>query len=678
MAFSEPMIGGTQACRNEPVAGTGRRPVRFFHWLRHGLAAKWALYTAIIGTIVTAALTSYMYQGSVGALIGGELHELAATNQAAALRFEARIASAREDAVILARDPAFAMLMRAHVGGGFDPVDGIDEERAHAALERTFRTVLEERTGYIQLRAIAPDGGEVIRVERMSSGHIQTGPPQALRDLSRNPYFTEAVRLPQGKAYISDFGLLQPTGQIEKPYRSVVRASAPAYDGDGHLLGVLVVNVDLDKLFDMVTQTVRQQALHYIANQNGDYLYHPDPGKTFGYLLGHRYTVQDDVPELASLFKAYGDISFAGLVDSRAGTYVTDARRIYYNSQQPRRFMVLATLRPRFYVAADIAALRNRTLLMAAFMLLVGAVAVALLASQLVRPLHVLTDASARLAAGERTIDVESVARRSDEVGDLARGFRAMAGEISAREDEIRAASRELERSNKELAQFAYVASHDLQEPLRMVDSYLGLLERRYSDRLDDDAHEFVGYAVDGARRMKSLINDLLAYSRVSNRPLHIDAVDTGAVVADVLKMLAEPVAESAATIDVGALPVVRADRPQVERLFVNLIENAVKYRGARAPLIRVAASREGSAWLFAVADNGIGIEPEFRERVFEIFARLHGRDKYAGSGIGLASARRIVERHGGRLWIEETPGGGSTFRFTLPDNTTDGEGGNA
>ena len=677
MAFSEPMIGGTQACQQEPVTKTGRRLPRFFRRLRYGLAARWALYTVIIGTVVTAILTSYMYQGGVQALVSGELHELAATNQAAALRFSAHIAFASEDAVILAGTPGFARYMSARANGGIDPLSSAGMQMALSGLAANFRTVLEERSDYLQLRYIAADGHEIIRMERMANGHIQTTPTQALGDLSNRAYFREAVGLPKGAVYISDFDLNQPGGVIEQPRRAVVRAAAPAYDADGHLLGVAVINVDLDKLFDIVTQTARQQALHYIANQDGDFLHHPDPQKTFGFLLGHRYLMQDALPQLASLFGA-GNASFSGLVSNGAQQYVTDARRIHYDPREPQRYLVLATLRPRSYVAEDITALRNRTLLMAAVMMVVGTLAVVWLANRLARPVHALTAASASIAAGEREIAVDAAARRKDEVGDLARSFRSMAAEIRIREDKIRANTEEVARSNKELAQFAYIASHDLQEPLRMVDSYLGLLERRYADKLDGEALEFIGFAVDGARRMKLLINDLLAYSRVSNRPLSRDLVDTGAVVAGVLKLVAQDIADSGAKVTVATLPEIEADRPQMDRLFTNLVENALKYRSDAAPEIRIAAVRKDRFWEFSIADNGIGIDPQFHEKVFEVFARLHSRERYQGSGIGLASCRRIVERHGGEIWFESAPGAGATFYFTLPATDAARESGDA
>ena len=243
-----------------------------------------------------------------------------------------------------------------------------------------------------------------------------------------------------------------------------------------------------------------------------------------------------------------------------------------------------------------------------------------------------------------------------------------MVREIAEREDKLVAQSRELTRSNQELAQFAYGASHDLQEPLRMVGSYLDLLKRRYEDKLDDEAQEFIAFAVDGAARMKRLINDLLGYSRAGNNPLHLESVDTRVVVDGVVRTLAGHIAEAGAAVHVGNLPTLRADAGQVERLFVNLIENGLKYRSEAPPHIRISARRVDRMWQFSVADNGIGIDPRFRDKVFEIFRRLHARDRFSGTGIGLAVCKMVVERHGGQIRVEPNPGGGSMFIFTLPE----------
>jgi hypothetical protein len=234
-------------------------------------------------------------------------------------------------------------------------------------------------------------------------------------------------------------------------------------------------------------------------------------------------------------------------------------------------------------------------------------------------------------------------------------------------EDALALQADELKRSNAELERFAYVASHDLQEPLRMVSSYLQLLERRYKDRLDGDALEFIAFAVDGSRRMKTLINDLLAYSRVGTRGKEFQLTDCETVLEHCLANLRFAIEESQAEISHDSLPHVMADEVQLEQLFQNLIGNAIKFRGETLPRIHIGLTRQGKNWVFSVQDNGIGIDPTYFERIFIIFQRLHTRSKYEGTGIGLAVSKRIVERHGGRIWVKSQPGSGSTFYFTIP-----------
>ncbi|MCB2178398.1 PocR ligand-binding domain-containing protein [bacterium] len=224
----------------------------------------------------------------------------------------------------------------------------------------------------------------------------------------------------------------------------------------------------------------------------------------------------------------------------------------------------------------------------------------------------------------------------------------------------------ELERSNKDLEQFAYVASHDLQEPLRMVTSYLQLLERRYGDKLDGDAIEFVNYAVDGAKRMKSLINDLLTYSRVSSNVKEFGIVDTNLILTNVLQNLEALIKDNSAVITYDTLPKIPGDRIQLGSLFQNLIGNAIKYRGESTPKIHIGVEQKDTDWLFSVRDNGIGIAPGHFEQIFRIFQRLHGRGVYEGSGIGLAISKKIVEQHGGKIWVESELGKGSVFKFIL------------
>ncbi len=252
-------------------------------------------------------------------------------------------------------------------------------------------------------------------------------------------------------------------------------------------------------------------------------------------------------------------------------------------------------------------------------------------------------------------------------------------------EAQLNATLAELKRSNAELENFAYVASHDLQEPLRMVTSYLQLLEMHYEDQLDSDAHEFIGYAVDGAQRMRQLINDLLEYSRVSTRAAPFAPTDCELILSYVLHDLQESIEECGATITHDPLPTLMADRTQMGQLLQNLITNALKFRGTAPPVVHVSAhetfevsetlrpaqGRLSKVWEFSVRDNGIGIAAQDQERIFGLFQRLHTREEYPGTGIGLAVCQKIVERHGGRIWVESAPGQGARFHFTIPAMVT-------
>jgi signal transduction histidine kinase len=234
-------------------------------------------------------------------------------------------------------------------------------------------------------------------------------------------------------------------------------------------------------------------------------------------------------------------------------------------------------------------------------------------------------------------------------------------------EDQLRRTTSELQRSNTELQQFAYVASHDLFEPLRMVTSYLQLVDQRHGKDLGPKGREFLGFALDGAKRMDALIQDLLAYARLGLRGRPLEPTDCERVFTQCVSNLKVAIEESGATVSHEPLPTVPADPVQLAQVFQNLIGNAIKFRSARPPSVRVRAERRENQWLFVVQDNGMGIDPEFFERIFVIFQRLHTRQEYTGTGMGLAICKKIIERHGGKIWVESIAGEGSSFFFTLP-----------
>jgi signal transduction histidine kinase len=285
-----------------------------------------------------------------------------------------------------------------------------------------------------------------------------------------------------------------------------------------------------------------------------------------------------------------------------------------------------------------------------------------------------------RLAADARQVAGGDFGRRLDspggpqEVRAVGSAVDQMRERILAELSAVRAAhaslearTEDLQRSNSELEQFAYVASHDLQEPLRKVASFCQLLQRRYAGRLDAKADEYIEHAVDGAKRMQALINDLLAFSRVGRTAQQREPVSLALVLAQAWANLAGEVRRTRATIEQGDLPVVLGEASLLTAVFQNLLSNALKFRGDQPPRVSVSARRDGRYWLFAISDNGIGIEPEYADRIFVIFQRLHDRASYPGTGIGLAMVKKIIEYHGGRIWLDTEFTSGTRFCFTLP-----------
>ncbi|MBM7773171.1 signal transduction histidine kinase [Actinokineospora baliensis] len=299
-------------------------------------------------------------------------------------------------------------------------------------------------------------------------------------------------------------------------------------------------------------------------------------------------------------------------------------------------------------------------------LLVVVLVGVWLMTRSVVRPLGRLTGQVRLVADGDFAHEV--TVRGPREVVSLSADVDTMRRRIVSELDRAQAAGRDLARSNEELEQFAYVASHDLQEPLRKVASFCQLLERRYAEQLDDKARQYIGFAVDGARRMQDLINDLLSFSRVGRHTgKHAD--HSAKTLADqAVRNLADTIDTTSATVTIADnLPTIHGEAPLLTSVFQNLIGNGLKFRRDTPPEVSVTATRDGDNWLFSVTDNGIGIEPQYTDRVFVIFQRLHAKDSYPGTGIGLAMCRKIITFHGGSIWIDTTHTPGTRVSFTLP-----------
>ncbi len=284
----------------------------------------------------------------------------------------------------------------------------------------------------------------------------------------------------------------------------------------------------------------------------------------------------------------------------------------------------------------------------------------------IVEPLLRVTSAAQKIADGDFAAGIFE-AERKDEVGVLQRGFRKMTESLKQRSEQLENAMDDLKASNTELQHFAYIAAHDLQEPLRTITSYLDLLNKRLSGTLDEKSQKYINSASGGAQRMSNLIDALLSYARVTTRAKPMAATDCSVLMERIISDLKVRITESAGEVTYEKLPTIVADDAQITQLFQNLIQNALKFKGEQPPKVHVSARPEGDEWLFLVRDNGIGLEMKFAERIFAIFQRLHTRSSYTGTGIGLSVCKKIVERHHGRIWVESEPGQGASFYFTLP-----------
>lgn len=481
--------------------------------------------------------------------------------------------------------------------------------------------------------------------------------------------------------------------------RVLRRASAPVKDARGLILGVAVVHSDLaalDQLIDADVSSVGHGSFVLLWDEYGVRFSQSDrPDLRFVPLA----PLPRDVADQFIFESRYGPETQA--LVSRAGALpqlVAGSMQLFYDANANHDFdfefdghgsvacAVMPLKQHRWLYAvctpeADIFATLNSQTARTSLVALLAGLAAALVAAGMAR---LSTRSLRRVAETATAIRAGDLSRRTgldqgDEIGQLARTFDEMAGVLAAKDEELRdyagqleqrVAERtaELQRSNAELENYAYIAAHDLQEPMRQVASFVGLIAARYKGQLDAEADEFIEFAVEGARHMRQLLNDLLEYSHIGALPFHPTLVTCDEMLADLLSVTQAEITEQGAVVTHEPLPTLMAERNTLVLVFAHLINNAVKFRRAAPPHVHITARRIGDLWTFAVQDNGIGIEPQYIGRLFVIFRRLHSRAHYPGTGIGLALCKRIVERHGGRIWVESEPGTGSTFYFTLPE----------
>jgi signal transduction histidine kinase len=430
------------------------------------------------------------------------------------------------------------------------------------------------------------------------------------------------------KPYVSDFFHMR---------RYLFVIAVPIRDRSGEVRGVLVLQPKKDYLKNVLSQMHIGRSFVYVVDRQGNLLYHPE------YRLD-RIVNFSKMPVVDKVKKGFAGTE-QGIDPIHSEKIISTFRPMKWGwglvMQKP--------IKEVFQRAEEIAV--GLFLLAASFLVLGGIVAYKV--AELLFSSHRLS-----LELREKEIfEREMKEKLGTELDEHMRTGRKLAETMA-----------ELERSNKELEQYAYVASHDLQEPLRKITSFIQLIEEHYKDGIDEEIRKYMHYVVDGAKRMQTLINDLLAYSRLGTRGKPFLQTDCNKVLDRVLADLDKSIKSSGAVVTYDALPTVMADELQLGQVFQNLIGNAVKFCRISQPRIHISSARRGDGWIFSVRDNGIGIEKEFFDRIFVMFQRLHTHAEYPGTGIGLAVCKKIIERHGGRIWAESEVENGSTFYFTIPD----------
>jgi signal transduction histidine kinase len=573
---------------------------------------------------------------------------LVATNLQKSARINHWINDAAKDLEYLANTP----LLHEQLIKEIDRHDTHDPEHQqfHKDVILRYLQPMIKKSDFIELFLLRPADGVIL---------LSTDSLQEEKIKENRPYFFGG----QKGTYIQNVFYsisLQQTGMV---------ISTPINDSGGRLVAVLAARLNLKELSSIMEERSDLKATEdtYLVNPQNYFITEPRYGK--------EYALRKTVYTQGAQNALQGQDGTAFYPDYR-GVPVLGAYR--YLSE---RNIALITEIDRDEYLAPIKRLQRTTLgvsgLMAVLSLLVGWI----IADALLKPLLRLV-AAVKKTSADNLVFTESIPGKH-EIAQLAMAFSEMTErlrttlvsrdelqkEVEVRkktEAELQDTLTQLSRSNKELEQFAYVASHDLQEPLRMVSSYVQLLAERYKDQLDEKAQKFIHYAVDGAVRMQALIQDLLSFSRVSTRGVAFARIDCNVLLAEALANLETSIAVSGTMITSDQLPVVYGDRIQIVQVFQNLISNSIKFCTNKPPEVHVSADFRDGRWLFSVRDNGIGIDAKYAEKIFIIFQRLHTREEYPGTGIGLALCKRIIERHGGEIHFESEVGKGTTFYFTL------------
>ncbi|MFK7894707.1 MAG: ATP-binding protein [Myxococcota bacterium] len=620
-----------------------------------GLRSRIIGVLALLVIVTALSVSLLIFSGFDEQLVAAKVADLEHESELVAQGFQDGIDELSRDTLLLSKMPPIEGMIRAIEGGGLDALDGSSFGSWKGRLVQIFKQKLIHNPSHLQIRFIGMNEGgrELVDVYRKQrGGRIEVTEASDLQAKGGRDYFIATLKQPVGSVYLSRIELNREFGEIQEPRTPTLRASTPIRV-NGNPIGIVVINYAVAEEFETLVRLGSRNHEIYLTDELGRYVYHPDRSRAFEFEFGCDGAIANDLPEVAKVLSRAGQPFDASANDGR----VVSGRRVDYGSAELGRALgvfTVGSLADATQVSSDVA---KRTVAVASLLTLIAIFLGSWLAYRLTEPV---------LRLARAVEDSESSGKAFKTPGDLSGEAAQLGGALTHALTSLTQRNQDLEVSNHELQQFAYIASHDLQEPTRTIQSFARLLDAEYGDAFDKTGRDSLRYILDSSQRMHSLIYSLLEYSRIG-RESASERIDMEQLIRDVVDDLGSTIDEAEAQVVLGAFPVVTGYAIELRVLFQNLIGNAIKFRRPdESPLIEVTAEREGGGWIFRVADNGIGIEPKHRDRVFLIFQRLHGRDEYDGTGIGLAHCRKVVDLHRGRIWIEESNTGGACFCVKL------------
>ncbi len=637
------------------------------------LTARLTLVMVALVLATSAAVGILTYRNLEAVVLPVELARLQSHVEQLAVKLDESVFAARNDAAAFASAATLEGLIRATENGGIDPEGGIDRDTWRDRLARRFAAELAAKPSYLKFRliGIADEGRELVRVDRFDTyDAIRIVPEPELQPKGSRFFFTETLRTPRGQVYVSPITLNQEDGVIYEPHAPMLRTGVPIFTSAGQPFGIVLINVDMRPIFTRLKIPEHTSGAVYIVNDEGDFLLHPDRAKEFGFDLGKRHRLPDDFPALADLHTSAttGHRLFLAPDGTEYGVAFTPLNP----AGGPR--VTLVEITPKDQLLRSTRAVRDSSLLAGLFAAACAALLAIIVARSLGKPVVQLTTAVNAFASG-RSAPLPVSA--PGEMGVLARAFQDMRTEVGTLRSDLeqRVATRtaELEAANKELEAFSYSVSHDLRAPLRAVDGFSEALQSDYGPSLPPDACRYLHQIREGAQRMGALIDDLLAFSRLSRQPMRLQNHDPGRLAREALQDIGGLPKERSIDLKLGELPAASGDPVLLKQVWVNLLSNAVKYTRPRPhAVIEIGTAQEKGETVFYIRDNGTGFDMKYAHKLFGVFQRLHRAEEFEGTGVGLAIVQRILHRHGSRIWVQSEPDKGTTFFFTLPPASTD------